>query len=540
MTAFARRVGGLFNQSHTLKQAVSVLFLTVLISNVLGLLRNVIIANRVGITYGTIAPLDNYYAAFLLPDFLYSILIVGALSSAILPLLVKIDTSGDDKKFWRTYNLLLSTGLTAIVFGLVFLYLILPSAMAYLFPGFTAQNLEQTVKLAQAMLLSPLFFTVSQLASSALQAKRRFLAPAIAPIVYNISIIIAALFIPQFGLNGLVYGVVAGAALHFLVQLPSLMALGWRFKFVTGFRDADVRHVLKLMIPRTIALTSTQLLLIAFYRIASHFQAGSISIYKLTDDLQTAPVLLLANSLAMAILPDFARHFARDEHAEFSKLVSKALRLIFFIFVPVTLFLLIYRTPIIYLYISIGHRISAAEVSTAISTFTWFVTSLFFQGAVLLLARAYFARSDTFRPTLYVVISLFVAWVVAKILAAETTLGVPGLAIAFSVGSFLNAALLWLNLRLPIRTVTHDADNQQNFLPVIFGGLLAAIFFWLAKVVIESIVASTDVSPSVGYFITILGGLVGGGLVYGAWAKMCNLEQWQLISARKSGTTNDQ
>lgn len=530
----ARKVGSLFYKSHNVQQAFSVLFLTVLISNVLGLLRNVIIANRVGIVYGTIAPLDNYYAAFLLPDFLYSILIVGALSSAILPLLVKIDTTGDDTKFWRTYNLLLSTGITVMVFGLIFLYFVLPTVMAYLFPGFSAQSLEQTTKLAQAMLLSPLFFTVSQLASSALQAKRRFLAPALAPIVYNLSIISAALLIPRFGMTGLVYGVVMGAALHFLVQLPSLLAMGWRFQFITGFRDPYIRHVVKLMIPRTIALTSAQLLLIAFYRIASNFHSGAISIYKLTDDLQNAPVLLLANSLAMAILPDFARHFAREEHTEFANLVSKALRLIFFIFLPVTTFLLIYRSPIINLYISIGHRISGAEVAITIATFTYFVMSLFFQGAVLLLARAYFARSDTFRPTVYVVISLIVAWIVAKTLAAETNLGVPGLAIAFSIGSFLNAVLLWLNLRIPLTTITHDAKNQQNLLPVLFGGLLAALFFWLAKLALESLVLSVGLSPSLGNLLTVLGGLIGGILVYLAWAKMCNLEQWQLIRTRNS------
>lgn len=120
-----RRITNLFYQSHNLKQAVGILFVTVLISNVLGLIRNIIIANRVGVTYGSIGPLDNYYAAFVLPDFLYSILIVGALSSAILPLLVKIDTEENDQKFWQTFNTLLSTGFTAIIFGLAALYFML-------------------------------------------------------------------------------------------------------------------------------------------------------------------------------------------------------------------------------------------------------------------------------------------------------------------------------------------------------------------------------------------------------------------------------
>jgi len=151
-------------------------------------LRNVFITNRAAVAYGSIAPLDSYYAAFLLPDLLYILLIVGALSSAILPMMVRIDTEGDDKKFWHTYNVLLSTGLTAVALALVVLYFILPWLMGRLFPGFGPDKLHQTIQLAQVLLLSPLFFTVSQITTSALQAKRMFFAPALAPIVYNVAI----------------------------------------------------------------------------------------------------------------------------------------------------------------------------------------------------------------------------------------------------------------------------------------------------------------------------------------------------------------
>lgn len=333
MTAL-RRLAGLFHKSNNLKQAAGILFVTVLISNVLGLVRNIVIANRVGLTYGSIGPLDTYYSAFALPDLLYNILIVGALSSAILPLLVQIDTEGDQQKFWKTFNVLISTGILVVLVGLVVLYFVLPVITPSLFPGFNVEEQRLTTTLSQVLLLSPLFFTISQLSSSALQAKRLFFAPALSPIIYNVAIISAATLIPRYGLSVLVFGVVLGAAAHFLVQLPSLLRLGWRFQFELGFGNEHISRVVRLMIPRTIALTSTQLLLIVFYRIASKFSDGSIAIYRLTDDLQTAPVLLLANTLAMAILPDFARHFAKSQLSEFRALVGKALRFILYVFPP--------------------------------------------------------------------------------------------------------------------------------------------------------------------------------------------------------------
>jgi putative peptidoglycan lipid II flippase len=529
-----KRLGGLFYQSSNLKQAVGILFVTVLISNVLGLVRNIIIANRVGVTFGTIGPLDNYYAAFVLPDLLYNILIVGALSSAILPLLVQIDTEGDNAKFWRTFNMLLSTGFTAIVLGLVFLYFLLPLIIPHIYAGFSADDQSFTLSLSRVLLLSPLFFTVSQLSTSALQAKKYFFAPALAPLVYNLAIIAAALLIPDFGLSVLVFGVILGAAAHFMVQLPTLLRLGWHFNFEVGFQNETVKRVMKLMIPRTIALTGTQLLLLAFFRIASGLQEGSIAIYRLTDDLQTAPVLLLANTLAMAILPDFARHIAKENHAEFEELVGKAVRLLLFIFLPVTVFLLIFRGPIIGLYIAVGHSIDPAETAAAVATFTNFVISLFFQGSVLLLARAYFARSDTARPTIYSLVSIITALLVALLLTNKGY-GVSGLSLAFSIGAIVNATLLWSNLRLRWRTIFRDYAGRHNFFPIIVGTICTALVFLIFRRLGPIIADALGSGPSMTNLVTILIGAGAGLLFYWTWSRAFRLEQWQLIARRDRG-----
>jgi putative peptidoglycan lipid II flippase len=528
-----KRLTGLFYQSANLKQAVGILFVTVFISSILGLVRNIVIANRVGVSFGSIGPLDSYYAAFILPDLLYSIVIVGALSSAILPLLVQIDTEGDKAKFWKTFNILLSTGFTAIVVGLIFLYFLLPSLIPLIYPGFSAADQEFTLSLSRILLLSPLFFTVSQLSTSALQAKKYFFAPALAPLVYNLSIIAAALLIPDFGLSVLVFGVIFGAAAHFLVQLPMLIRLGWRFNFETGFGNETVRRVVKLMIPRTVALTATQLTLLVFYRIASHLQEGSIAIYRLTDDLQTAPVLLLANTLAMAILPDFARHIARDNKLGFEELIGKAMRLLLFIFLPVTVFLLIFRYPIISLYISLGQSIASSETVAAVDTFTAFVVSLFFQGAVLLLVRAYFARSDTVRPTIFSLISAGCALLVAGLLSSRGDFGVSGLAVAFSVGAFVNAALLWSNLGLNNRVLLRDFQGRSNLLPIAVGTLCTALVFTISYQLGPMLGQSLGAGQSITHLITILTGAATGAVFYWAWSRAFRLEQWQMICSRR-------
>ena len=524
-----RRLSSLFWGSHNLKQAVGILFVTVLISNVLGLVRNVIIANRVGVTFGTIGPLDSYYAAFVLPDLFYSFLIVGALATAVLPLLVKLDTEGDDKEFWRTFNVLISTGFTVIVLAMIGLYVAMPYILPLLTPGFDQASQKTAIELARVLLLSPLFFTVSQLSSSALQAKRHFATPALAPIIYNLVIIGGALLIPQYGLSVLVAGVIVGAAAHSLIQLPMLFRLGWRFHFTLGFGHDQVRQVIKVMIPRAIALTGNQMLLIVFYHLASGLNQGSIAIYRLTDDLQTAPVLLLANTLAMAVLPDFARQIAKDDQAEFKELIGKTIRLIIFIFVPVTLFLLIFSRPIINLYISVGHSISILETEWAVDTFRLFVLSLPFQGSILVLARSYFARSETVRPTVFSIISIGVAWAVAVWLVKNTELGPAGLALAFSIGSMINALLLWFSLGLPFSVLWRDSEGRSNLPSIFFGGAVAGAVMLFSYKIFTPLSLLALAGPSAQNLFVILASLFSGLATYSYWAKINKLEQWQLI-----------
>lgn len=533
-----RRLTKLFFGSHNLKQAVGILFVTVLISNVLGLARNVIIANRVGLTYGTIGPLDSYYAAFVLPDLFYNFLIVGALATAVIPLLVKLDTEGDDRNFWRSFNILISTGFTAIVIAMIVLYVTMPYILPLLVSGFDKATLTQTISLARVLLLSPLFFTISQLSSSALQAKRHFATPAIAPIIYNIAIICGALLIPRYGLPVLVAGVIIGAAGHFLIQLPMLFSLGWRYNFTLGFGHDQVRHVIKVMIPRAVALTGNQMLLVAFYHLGSHLAHGSIAVYRLTDDLQTAPVLLLANTLAMAVLPDFARHIARDDQVQFTELIGKTIRLIIFIFAPITLFLLIFSRPIINLYISVGHSISLVETEWAVDTFRLFIISLPFQGSILVLARSYFARSETVRPTMFSLIAIAVAWLSAILLVNRTNFGPAGLSLAFSIGSTLNAILLWTSLKLPMRVIWRDSNLRPNFITIFFGSAIAGGVMLLTYRVFTPLADIAIAGPSAQNLFVILASLFCGLVVYVYWAKIFKLEQWQLIKQSSPSTEN--
>jgi peptidoglycan biosynthesis protein MviN/MurJ (putative lipid II flippase) len=189
------------------------------------------------------------------------------------------------------------------------------------------------------------------------------------------------------------------------------------------------------------------------------------------------------------------------------------------------------------LYIALGHSISTSQVDLAAKTFGYFCVSLFFQGAVLILARAFFARGDTRRPTLYSLISLSIAWLLAELFSKYTSLGVAGLSLAFSIGSTCNAVLLWKNLGFANKHLDFDSLGNMNLTKIITGSLLSLFVFWASRQFISPLLEKAIAKPSFEGLIIIITSFVLGAATYLIWAKICNLEQWQLIVARNSTRT---
>ena len=168
--------------------------------------------------------------------------------------------------------------------------------------------------------------------------------------------------------------------------------------------------------------------------------------------------------------------------------------------------------------------------------FRLFVVSLPFQGSILILARTYFARSDTVRPTIYSLVSIGVAWILAVFLVKNTDLGPAGLSLAFSIGSTLNALLLWTSLKLPFAVLWRDSESRTNFPPIFFGGVIAGAVMLISYKIFTPLATIVLAGPSVQNLFVIIASLFCGLAVYGYWAKMFKLEQWHLIKPSNHST----
>lgn len=415
------------------------------LSRVIGVVRDRIFAHQ----FGASEVLDAYYAAFRIPDLVYMLIVVGALSAGFIPVFLEF-LEKDKKEAWEiTSGVLNILGISLIVVCLVLMFFT-PSIMRLLVPGFNEVTLAQTVILTRIMFLSPILLGLSGVVSSVLQSFRSFLVYALTPILYNIGIIAGAmLFVPKFGVVGLAYGVILGAAAHLLIQLPTLFHHGFSYSGGFHLKHAGVRKIFGMMLPRTLGLATTQLNLVAITFIASLLSVGSLSVFNFANNLQHFPVGIIGISFAVAAFPTLASFAAKKDHQAFMTHFSNTIRQIFFFILPLSLAFILLRAQIVRVVLGSGQFDWADTVRTA-DTLALFTISLFAQALIPLFARGFYALKDTWTPLFAGIIgataTIGASW------ALKDMYGVAGLALGFSIGAILQLVFLWLFFRLKVKT----------------------------------------------------------------------------------------
>ena len=398
-------VGGLLSvvrkEVRGMHEAAYLLAVFALLSQVLALFRDRLFAASFGIG----PTLDIYYASFRIPDFLFAT--VASLFSlyAILPAISK--NEGSEVAFLE-HILLWFFAITSI--SAAALYVALPWLAPRVAPGFDHKALVSLVELSRILLLQPILLGASNVLASLTQLRSRFVLYALSPLLYNIGILIGIVFFyPEFGIQGLALGVIFGACMHVLIQVPQFLSerKSERGRSVQKVK-APIRSILILSVPRTLALSASQLTLIALVSIASMLSPGSISALTLSMNLLGVPLAVIGVSYSVAAFPTLARLFGRGEKEQFLAQMNAALRHIFFWSIPTLVLVVVLRAQIVRVILGSGAfdwnatRLTAALLSV-------FIISLTAQAAVYLLARAYYAAGNTKQPLLQALLSVGVS-----------------------------------------------------------------------------------------------------------------------------------
>jgi putative peptidoglycan lipid II flippase len=499
-------------------------------SRLLGLLRSVIIAEA----FGTEPELDAYWVAFRLPDLVFQLLAGATLASAFIPTFAAIHTRQGEAAAWRLASSVLNLLLGAtIVFAIVAFFLapVLVPAMA---PGLgedTGRQEELTdlaVEMTRLMLISAVIFSVSGMFMGILNARRHFLTPALAPMFYNLSIIVAALV--SNDVRGLAVGVVLGSLLHLLIQVPELRFAGMAYRLVADWKDVAVREVARLMGPRVLGLAATQ---VNFYFIgiffASTLSAGAISALSFAWLITMTPLGVVGMAISTAAFPTLAEQAARRD-VQLAATLRGTLRLIVFLSLPIGAGIALLARPLVVVLLQRGAFDTTSTDLTA-EALVYYAPALFAHGGIEILSRGFYATGDTKTPVVFAVTSMVVNIVLAALLVDAMEL--RGLALALSTATTLEFVMLFLGLRsrVPLLTGEHLLRDLWRMV------LCTAIMAITVIIALVALVEGARLEPGRtldALLILAVGGSLGA-LTYFATTHLLGLEEPAVMLRRVGG-----
>jgi putative peptidoglycan lipid II flippase len=416
-----------------------------LVARLLGYIRVVVI----GTTFGAGDELDAFFAAFRIPDLIFQLVAAGAVAAALVPMIANLLAKDETARAWRVVSTLANLMLVGLLGFAIIAFVAAPILVGLIAPGFHGAKLDQTIQLTRLMLLSPVFLALGSVASAALNGAQRFAVASLAPVIFNLAIIGAAVILaPSLGVTGLAIGVVVGSIGHFLVQVPALARIGFRFVPSIDLSDAQARLALALMGPRVIGLGVTQITFVVMTALASGLGAGAVSAYTIAFSLLQIPIGVIGTPLGIVIFPSMARELAVGRADHYLEILGRSLRILVFVMLPITALGMVLRLQIVQLLLGYGRFTEAAQQLTA-DTLLLFLIGLTAHSAIAVLARAFYARNDTRTPAVAAILAVAVNCALAIALVGSLGLPAIGLAIAVAAWSEAIALFIWLRRREP-------------------------------------------------------------------------------------------
>lgn len=519
------------SRTNTITFGAALIALSGIISRLLGLLRDRLLAGN----FGAGEELDIYFAAFRLPDLIYGILIAGGVGAAFLPVFSEYFKEEDGT--WSKDSLNLVNNVLNCFFLILFLVCIIiaiftPFIISFIIPGFDDESKKITIDLTRIMLLSPVLFGLSGIFSGVLHYFRRFLAYSLAPILYNFGIILGILFfVPYFGVYGLGYGVILGAFLHFIIQIPATKNTGYKYSFTFNFNFPGIKKIFKLMIPRMVGIAVSHINLIIITAIASMLLAGSITVFNFSNNLNSLPIGIIGFSFAISSFPSFSKFCADGKKTEFFRNLSSSIRQVLFFIIPASFLVFLLRAQIVRVVLGTG-EFGWVETRLTIASLGVLSISIFASGLIPLLTKSFFALQDTKTPLFIgffsVVLNIFFSLFFVFLFREENyftlffrdllrlygieNIQVVGLSIALSISAIFQFLFLFFYLYKKIGDFG-IRKIYNSFIKILFGSIFMSFFVYYSLLIMSNfvnmqtflgVVAQAVVSGTIGGVVYIL------------------------------------
>ncbi|MFA6814337.1 MAG: murein biosynthesis integral membrane protein MurJ [Candidatus Pacebacteria bacterium] len=459
-------------------------------SSLLGLLRERVLIKLFFNNVSSQQAYEAFQIAFQIPDLLFQLIVLGALSAAFIPLFTELKRK-DKKKAFQ---------FTSIVMNLVLLIFAFFSILAFIFARqitlartgieFTPEQVNVAVNLTRIMLFAQFFFAISNFLTGILQAYQRFIVPAIAPLIYNLGIILSSLFFAKYlGIYAAGLGVVIGAALHMLIQFPLILKIGYRWQALFDWRFIGVKKLFKMMPPRLMSVGVGELQNLAMGFFATSIGDLSFVIINLARRLMTLPIRFFGVPISQASFPFLSEESAAINRKKFNQLLLQSLNQISFLAMPASVLLLILRVPAVRLVFGTANFPWQTTITTG-KIVALIAISITAQAMVQLLIRSFYALKDTKSPFMVSTISVIIYLIINTLGIYVFNWGVFSLGISITVTAFVELLLMLLLLDKKIKCFTFK-DFFFPQLKILLASFFMAVFLYLPFKILDEVIFDT-------------------------------------------------
>lgn len=491
-----------------------------LISRLLGFVRESLMAGL----FGKTAPTDAYNTAFILPDLLYWLLVGGILSAAFIPVISEYIAKKREDEGWKVVSSVTNATFLTLCILVIAGMLLAPKFIALQVPGFSPENKDLAVYLTRILLMQPVILALSGITMGILNSYKIFWPSAVGTVLYNTCIIVFGAIFANSGearsISGFAFGVVIGAAANFIVQIPSLIKVGFRYYPIIDLKHPGVRKIMALSIPMIIMYTLNQFQVIVNSNLGSALVPGSLTAVWYSYRLFQVPVGIFALAIGVAVFPTLTEQAALKKARDFLETISGAIRLIIFITVPISLGMMVLRFPLIRVLFEHG-EFSAKDTAITAVPLLYFSLGITAQAIIQILPRAFYAFQNTWIPVVLGLIAMAASILWMFVLVGPLAAG--GLALAVTLGAIIQMLLLFIVLRRKLGKI----DGRRI--------VTAAVKTIAAALVMAVIVAlwANWLTPwvgigKIGSTVVLVSGAVIGMLIFFTLARILKMEEYRM------------
>jgi putative peptidoglycan lipid II flippase len=501
-----KRINGfLFKTQNTILSAAFILSVASGLSAVLGLIKTRLLASHFGVS----RELAIFYTADKIPNLIYSIIIVGAVSTVFIPVFTGL-LDREKERANEIASSIINTTLLIFVTLTIVMFFMSPKLINLLAVGkFSNDEIKLGSNLMRIMLFSQILLVSGSLTTSILQSFKYFIIPALAPVFYNLGMIVGIVFLSdKYGIYGPVAGVVVGSFLHLGIQLPLLKKSAFKYSLNLNLKESGNKKMFSLVPPRIASVLISNVIQTINNSLAIVISASSVIYLKFSDQLQTLPVSLFGMSMASASLPTLSYQSGNSNKEKFKNTFLTSIHQMMYLVMPLSVILLILRVPAVRLVYGVSNFPWEATIRTA-QTLAFFSLSIFSQSANYLITRAFYALKDTLTPVIVTTVTAIINVTLSITFIKFFQLGVWSIALSYTVTSLIDMFVLMFLLNKKVG----GFDKEKLFIPFTKIGLATAsmgIMLYIPMKLLDQFIFDTTRTVNL-LAVTITAGLIGMG-----------------------------